>query len=264
MGTDLGDLFRRVDAPRHRHDPGGLRAHRTSTLSRRTVARRGQGAHRPPREATFLDPFNEDAMAEELGWMRNGIDAGHDPAMLQAEIATRLWPWARRFAWRTARRLPPHIDEADVQGRVATALWACCARLDPEPPLTWAVWLTTRLRGAVLDAARASDPLSRRDRSRVKAGTAGPGIEGAGEPPVAIDAVVEISDHRAEPSRTVVDHAVAHAVHQWISHDLPPDLAARLTSWWRTTDATTPLPAALANELRPYRFRLLPAVELLD
>lgn len=88
----------------HRHHlspsrarPESLARHRIDTLVRR-AGRDG---------STVLDPFDERAMADARSWFADGIKAGADPVDLRAGIATMLWPWAKRFAQRSMRRLPP-------------------------------------------------------------------------------------------------------------------------------------------------------------
>jgi hypothetical protein len=245
--------------------PAHLHPHRIATLERGRVGRRdpATGADGPPAPRDGLDPFDEEGWAGALTWLRIGIDGGLDPDALRVEIAASLWPWAHRFADRAARRLPCQIDPADIHSKVATALWACCTRLDPEPAPAWRGWLTVRLRGAVLDAARSSDRLSRRDRRSVIDGTASDRLEQVGAHAKPIEAAARLSDPGDDPCAVALDRMVAAAVHDWIRDDLPPSLADRLSAWWQSTGATTSLPASLAKEVEPYRFRLLPALELL-
>jgi hypothetical protein len=248
-----------------RATPGHLLPHRIATLERHREGRRGRvrGSDGPPAPRPGLDPFDEDRWAGALAWLETGIAGGLDPGALRSDIAANMWPWARRFADRAARRLPRQVDPADVHSRAANALWACCARLEPEPAPAWRGWLTVRLRGAVLDAARSSDRLSRRDRRSVVGGTASARLEQVGAAVVPIEAAAGLSDPGDDPSAIVLEQMLVTAVHDWIRDDLPPSLADRLLAWWQSTGATTSLPAALAKELEPYRFRLLPTAELL-
>jgi hypothetical protein len=248
---------------RVRRTPDDPPTHHITTVERRRRRRRTEGDARVTGSALPLDPFDEVAMAGERAWLQAGIDSGADPAELRAEIATRMWPWVQRFADRAARRLPRHADVAEVHSRVATALWQCCARFDPEPSPAWSVWLSVRLRGAVVDASRASDRLSRRDRRSVTDSTAAWHVVGAAAPTAPIDAAVERPDPHPEPERQVIDRALAAGVHRWIREELPPTVALELCTWWATTGATTTMPSALAAAIGPYRSRLARVTELL-
>jgi RNA polymerase sigma factor FliA len=73
---------------------------------------------------------------------------------------------ARNVALRLAGRVPASVDLDDLIAAGVLGLIDAVDRFDPSRAIPFAAYARTRIQGAILDAMRAEDHLSRRDRRR--------------------------------------------------------------------------------------------------
>jgi RNA polymerase sigma factor for flagellar operon FliA len=73
---------------------------------------------------------------------------------------------AKRMALRMAGRLPASVDLDDLIGAGLLGLMDAVDRFEEERAIPFEAYARTRIQGAILDALRAEDHLSRRDRRR--------------------------------------------------------------------------------------------------
>lgn len=74
-----------------------------------------------------------------------------------------------RQAGRLARRLPPHVELEELRSAGREGLLSALASYDERGPARFEDFAVARVRGAMIDAVRASDPVSRRGRRRERA-----------------------------------------------------------------------------------------------
>jgi RNA polymerase sigma factor for flagellar operon FliA len=87
---------------------------------------------------------------------------------LPRDLALRMLPTIHRIARKLARRLPRHIRIDDLVGAGCQGLVAAYARFDGARADGFDAFAEFRIRGAMLDELRASDPLSRDQRTNAK------------------------------------------------------------------------------------------------
>ena len=75
----------------------------------------------------------------------------------------------RHVLERTTRNLPRHVDRDDLYEAGMIGLLEAADRFDPSRQVRFSTYAVTRIRGAILDAMRAEDWLSRSLRSEVSA-----------------------------------------------------------------------------------------------
>jgi RNA polymerase sigma factor for flagellar operon FliA len=75
---------------------------------------------------------------------------------------------ARNLALRHAGRVPASVDLDDLIGAAVLGLIDAVDRFDPSRAIPFEAYARTRIRGAILDAMRAEDHLSRRERRRAR------------------------------------------------------------------------------------------------
>ena len=80
---------------------------------------------------------------------------------------------AKRMALRMAGRLPPSVDLDDLIGAGLLGLMDAADRFEEDRAIPFEAYARTRIQGAILDALRAEDHLSRRDRRRGRRGPGG-------------------------------------------------------------------------------------------
>jgi len=90
------------------------------------------------------------------------------PTTLPTDIAARMLPSIRRIASQLVRRLPRHIRVDDLVGAGCQGLCAALGRYDAARVEGFEAYAEMRIRGAMLDELRASDPLSRDQRVHAK------------------------------------------------------------------------------------------------
>lgn len=241
-----------------------LARHRTEALVRRraaTVVPAVQARRRRPRGP--LDPSDAAAIATALTELRARLARGESRSSVQTELLERLWTWVESVVERTVRRLPAHADSGEVRSQIAGAVWHCCGRFDVDDAERWVAGLRTRVRGAVIDAARRDDPLSRRDRRAVSEQRATAAVTAAGRGALELRDAHVLEDLSVDIDRRLVDDDIRASVRDWICNDLPPDLGQQLLAWWRRTNGRSPLPPTLAMRLEPFLFRLDDVLELI-
>lgn len=103
-------------------------------------------------------------------------------------------PMVERLARRLARRLPAHIEVADLVGAGVLGLMEALQRYDAERAVSFHSYAAFRVRGAMLDELRRRDLMARDARRETKQ----------------IQAV--IAQLRRQLGRSPEDHELAHAV----------------------------------------------------
>lgn len=83
---------------------------------------------------------------------------------LANDLYAALHPWLTRFIARKSRNLPATADLGELESRVHEAALLACRSLDWNRTETFAPLLRMRVEGAVVEAARHDDWLSRRHR----------------------------------------------------------------------------------------------------
>lgn len=98
------------------------------------------------------------------------------PAAFSDTTATPndIEPWlplADTIARRVLARVPPSVEIDDLRSEARLALLQAVKRFDPARGVPFGAYARRRISGAVLDFLRRIDPLSRRDRAAVTAGS---------------------------------------------------------------------------------------------
>lgn len=96
---------------------------------------------------------------EPLGW-------SDDNDKLPRAVAERFIPIIKRVANSVARSLPPHISTDDLVGAAFVAFVEFYGKQRSLPPDAFERAARARIRGAMLDELRGSDPLTRRMRRK--------------------------------------------------------------------------------------------------
>lgn len=99
------------------------------------------------------------AAIEPIGW-------GDDNERLPRAIAERFIPIIRRVAKSVARVLPPHVSTDDLVGAAFVAFVEFYGKQRSLPADAFERAARARIRGAMLDELRGSDPLTRRMRRK--------------------------------------------------------------------------------------------------
>jgi RNA polymerase sigma factor FliA len=101
--------------------------------------------------------------------MRTGAAANTDMKARDrhAVIRTHIG-LARKLALRLAGRVPANVDLDDLIGAGLLGLIDAVDRFDPSRAIPFEAYARTRIQGAILDAMRAEDHLSRRERRRTR------------------------------------------------------------------------------------------------
>jgi RNA polymerase sigma factor for flagellar operon FliA len=84
-----------------------------------------------------------------------------DNGPLPQELAIEMIPVIRRIAYRLAKRLPSHVCIDDLISAGVVGLITAYRRFDPARGDDFRSYAELRIRGAMIDELRASDPLSR-------------------------------------------------------------------------------------------------------
>lgn len=92
----------------------------------------------------------------------------HSTEELQ-QVATRLFPKVQRIARAYAARLPPEVELEDLVQTGAVGLLSALNAWDPAHGGSLEAYAEPRIRGAIQDALRAEDPLTRDERKDVRA-----------------------------------------------------------------------------------------------
>src|SRR5512143_399075 len=94
------------------------------------------------------------------------------PVMTTAEknqLATRFLPRIHKIARGICRQLPPHVDAEDLAQAGIVGMMTALRSYDPARGDCVEIYVTRRVRGAILDELRALDPLSRDQRRDARA-----------------------------------------------------------------------------------------------
>jgi hypothetical protein len=70
--------------------------------------------------------------------------------------------------------------------------------------------------------------------------------------------VPDVAEAGDDPERRAMDAEMRAALGTWLRDDLPPELSARLSTWWLSTSSRATVPARLARQLQPYLAPLVP------
>lgn len=108
----------------------------------------------------YLPEFHENVLKPLME--RAKVGAPQD--RLANDLYTALHPWLTRFVARKSRNLPATADLGELESRVHESALLACRSLDWNRADTFAPLLRMRVEGAVVEAARHDDWLSRRHR----------------------------------------------------------------------------------------------------
>jgi RNA polymerase sigma factor for flagellar operon FliA len=84
-------------------------------------------------------------------------------------LATRLLPRIHKIARGICRQLPPHVDAEDLAQAGIVGMMSALRAFDSARGDSVELYVTRRIRGAILDELRALDPLSRDQRKDARA-----------------------------------------------------------------------------------------------
>jgi len=85
------------------------------------------------------------------------------------QLATRFLPRIQKIARGICRQLPPHVDAEDLAQAGIVGMMTALKSYDPARGDCVEVYVTRRIRGAILDELRALDPLTRDQRRDARA-----------------------------------------------------------------------------------------------
>jgi RNA polymerase sigma factor FliA len=100
-------------------------------------------------------------MGNQAAVRKTAMQAQERDALIRAHTGL-----ARNLALRLAGRVPSCVDLDDLIGAGVLGLIDAADRFDPSRAIPFEAYARTRVQGAILDALRAEDHLSRRDRRR--------------------------------------------------------------------------------------------------
>jgi hypothetical protein len=115
-------------------------------------------AHQSPRHPDFVTVVLQ-PLAERRA-------RGESENSLSVDLYTHLHPWAMAFANSLYNGLPAHADRNEVLSQVLQLTWDACRRIDWDRYPAWPAFLESKVRRALIEAARADDWVSRRERVR--------------------------------------------------------------------------------------------------
>jgi RNA polymerase sigma factor FliA len=87
----------------------------------------------------------------------------------QHQLATRFLPRIRKIARGICRQLPAHVEADDLAQAGVIGMLSALRSYDPARGDCVEIYVTRRVRGAILDELRALDPLSRDQRRDARA-----------------------------------------------------------------------------------------------
>lgn len=118
--------------------------------------------HRPASGA--VSPRHPEFVALVLQPLAARRAAGEDERRLADELFDAIHPWARSQARAQCAGLPSHADRSEVVSQVMRLAWEACLRIDWSRHESWPSLLERKVSHARIEAARAEDWLSRRER----------------------------------------------------------------------------------------------------
>jgi RNA polymerase sigma factor for flagellar operon FliA len=124
-----------------------------------------RGAYRPamsdgrplPRRLNATEPTDDEA-----AWVTAGLD--DDPSAL---VHDHLW-LVDRLAGQAARRFPRYVERSELWSAGVLGLVEAARRYDPEYGVPFAAYASARVRGEMLETARAADIAPRRLRRSLR------------------------------------------------------------------------------------------------
>lgn len=121
------------------------------------------------KEKQLLSPYLPEFKELVLEPLKARAQVGAPQERLANEIYSQLYPWLTRFIARKSRNLPATADLGELESRVHEAALLACRSLDWNRIETFGPLLRIRVEGAVVEAARYDDWLSRRHRKILNA-----------------------------------------------------------------------------------------------
>ncbi len=115
-------------------------------------------------ETKLLSPYLPEFQTEVLDPLVARAKVGAPSDRLANDLYSALHPWLTRFIARKSRNLPATADLGEIESRVHEAALLACRSLDWNRTETFGPLLRMRVEGAVIEAARHDDWLSRRHR----------------------------------------------------------------------------------------------------
>jgi hypothetical protein len=252
-------------------------------------------SHRRPASAQ-VNPFSREWVQQHLAPLAARARAGEDADALRTQLFEDLWPWAKRIAAASARRLPEHADRAESSSATTLAVYQACMQIDWERYESWPSLMARRIAGARIDAARVDDVLSRRHRIArnaylrlvserqqqvggalsmqecydLAAQALPPGaradwadhlVRGVQQRHPIDEAAIAVPCRRPGPEERAEEGDTAGAVRDWLDNELPAPLKAKVTAWLAQSRPRKALPAQLRMQLGPYIPALLASVD---
>jgi len=131
-------------------------------LTRHMAAR---GLRRRATRRDTSSPNNREWIEDVLKPLAQRKLGGEDAITIGNELflLVRGWVWSQ--IRREQARCPSGGDPQEIASRMLCAAWRICQEFDPSRPVAWPTALQAALRGAWLEAYRASDFLTRKHRS---------------------------------------------------------------------------------------------------
>lgn len=121
-------------------------------------------AHRQRRARLVVSPRHPDFAATVLRPLAARFFAGETQRDLAAELYEIVHFWASGQARAQCAGLPPHADRGEVVSQVLRLAWESCLRIDWSRYESWPALLERKVAHGRIEAARAEDWLSRRER----------------------------------------------------------------------------------------------------
>lgn len=143
-------------------------------------------------------------------------------ARLREEVVLRYMPLVKATVARLAVALPPDMETQDLVDEGVIGLIQAVDRFDPGHGVAFGTYAQLRVRGAIIDALRSADPLSRTARARVRRGetpwldTPGRGsaiaargadISAVGSAALTLEHPIPVDDDMVPLAETLVDPA---------------------------------------------------------
>ena len=121
----------------------------------------GQRARRLP---AAMSPRHQDFAEVTLRPLAARFFAGEAPRDLAGELYETIHGWAKGQARAQCAGLPAHADRGEVVSQVLRLAWEACVRIDWTRYESWPALLERKVAHGRVEAARAEDWLSRRER----------------------------------------------------------------------------------------------------
>lgn len=99
----------------------------------------------------------------EIDWTKRSTPDG------EAEIVRHYYAWSQQLAKIAIDRMPVQCDHDSLRSAAGLALLDAVRRYSPERGISFRTFATHRIRGAIIDAMRQDDHLSRTSRKFIKA-----------------------------------------------------------------------------------------------